>query len=124
MWKYPRPHSRQLFDQILADWVQNTLCDSAADRNGRTGQRQNGIDILARNRRAVHRGEAPEIWAIQAKDYGKSALSPGEVQDELAKSLAHHPRPDVFVLVTTADRDAWLQDWLQRGDRQYLRLVE
>ena len=111
MWKYPRPQTWQAFEQILADWVQNALEDTAADRYGRAGQRQNGIDILARNWRQAPPGTTPQIWAIQAKHYDQAKVSPSDAHLELTKALSHSPRPDVFVLATTGERDARLQDW-------------
>jgi tetratricopeptide (TPR) repeat protein len=111
MWRYPRPDTWQAFEQILADWVHHSLGDTAADRYGRTGQRQNGIDILARNWRQASAGQTPELWAIQAKDYALGRLSPDDLQLELTKALTHSPTPDVFVVATTTPRDTLLQNW-------------
>lgn len=109
MWKYPRPDTWQLFEQILADWAQNELNDTGADRYGRNGQRQNGIDILARNRKQSH-DIMPEVWTIQAKRYDEK-ISPTDVQADLERAMSHTPRPDVFILATTTPRDSKLQDW-------------
>jgi hypothetical protein len=111
MWKYPRPDTWQAFEQILVDWVQHTLRDTAADRYGRSGQRQNGIDILARDWRNATAGIAPKVWAVQAKHYEETLLTSGDAQLDLTKAISHSPRPDVFVLATTTQRDTRLQDW-------------
>jgi len=111
MWKYPKPESWQLFEQILADWVQQELGDTGADRYGRSGQPQWGIDILACNRRNTSAGVQAEVWAIQAKRYDEVLLTPGTAQADFDRAMVHSPSPDVFVLATTTPRDTRLQDW-------------
>ncbi|MDQ7814236.1 MAG: NB-ARC domain-containing protein [Patescibacteria group bacterium] len=111
MWRYPRPEYWQQFEQILADWAQEQLGDPSADRYGRSGQRQDGIDILARNRRTSGGGGRVELWAIQAKKYDETPLTPAAAQAELDRAMTHSPRPDVFVLATSTPRDTKLQAW-------------
>ena len=115
MWKFPRPETWQAFEQILADWVGFELNDANADRYGRSGQTQHGIDILARNRRNAQRQDDLELWGIQAKRY-EDPPTVVEAQKVLDDSLGHFDGLDVFVLATTSERDTALQDWAINAD--------
>ena len=93
-WQAFERHSRVLFMHVLQDPLTKT--------NGRSGQRQNGVDIHGR------RGGNGSLVGIQCKGkdaaFGKPVLS-RELQREVAKALKFKPDLDEFILITTAPDD-------------------
>src|ERR1700676_1721022 len=49
MWDYPPPRSWEQFEELCADIFQSAWRDPALVRHGRAGQRQFGVDIVARS---------------------------------------------------------------------------
>jgi len=114
---YPIPESWERFEEILAELIQTLLNDPGADRYGRQGQSQYGIDILARNRRS-QKQEKHEVWAIQVKRYEKPPTVETAEKD-FQKALKHFKQDiDVYILATTAKQDAKLQDWAVQKERE------
>ncbi len=109
VWTYPIPKTWELFEELIADWAASALADTSAARYGRSGQRQHGIDVLARNRRIDAGGDA-EVWGIQARRYESKAPTASEANIALQAAAAHF-RLDVFIFATTSPVDTSLQDW-------------
>jgi hypothetical protein len=94
-------------ERLVARFARHWLDDPHAQRFGRQGQAQHGIDILATDRRR----KVGEVWAFQAKcvaEFSSSDL------DQEAMLLAGCPHTlHHYVVVTTAPRSARVQERAQ-----------
>ena len=98
----PKPLNWQDFERncrILFGYILNDPC---AQLNGRSGQRQNGVDIWGR------RGAQGTNWVgVQCKgknaDYGHD-VTEKELRTEVKKALKFRPTLKEFILATTAPR--------------------
>ncbi|MXW20209.1 MAG: hypothetical protein F4Z95_05340 [Gammaproteobacteria bacterium] len=101
------------------DWVRfEDLClalfkqvwnDPLAQKNGRRGQRQNGVDIFGS---PASKGDV--YWGVQCKApdtrYGGGPTL-AELEAEVEKAENFSPKLDRWILATTAPRDATLQQF-------------
>ena len=50
----PRVDNEEMFEHLCLDLVKNNSKYENSNRNGRRGQRQNGVDIFARERESLN----------------------------------------------------------------------
>jgi tetratricopeptide (TPR) repeat protein len=81
--------------------------DSAAQKNGRQGQQQAGVDVFG-----INHAQGGGLWGVQCKGknrgYG-SKLTQNEIDAELAKADTFQPKLAHWIIATTAANDAVLQ---------------
>lgn len=100
----PPPNTPEAFESLCLDVWKELLNNPQADKNGRRGQPQAGVDIF---------GEENGRWTgIQCKQ--KEALlwtkvTVAELNEEVAKARKFVPKLSVFILATTGPADAALQ---------------
>jgi uncharacterized protein (DUF2267 family) len=90
--------------------------DSAAQKNGRQGQKQAGVDVFGRNY-----AQGGGLWGVQCK--GKNSgyrgeLTQKEVDAELAKADTFTPQLAHWIIATTAANDAALQAYARTLSEQ------
>ena len=99
--KWPKPRSEDEFEDIVVDFARIRWKDPNAQRYGRRGQRQNGVDVI---------GSPPwlsgGVAAAQCKN--TDSLSLADVVAEVDKATSFSGLAE-FYLVTSGDRDAALQ---------------
>jgi hypothetical protein len=98
----PPPKDWQAFERNSRVLFMHVLQDPMTKTNGRSGQRQNGVDIYGR------RGGNGPLVGIQCK--GKDAafgkpVSSRELRREVEKALKFKPDLHEFILITTAPDD-------------------
>jgi tetratricopeptide (TPR) repeat protein len=103
----PKPKDWQAFERHCRLLFERSLNDPAVQNNGRSGQRQHGVDIFG------HRGSGTgRLVGIQCKgkdsDYGHE-VSEAELKAEIEKTKKFKPALQEFILVTTAPDDAKIQ---------------
>lgn len=116
---YPPPAEWQTFQSLVAGFAASQYEQHSVHEYGRSGQRQNGVDIFARDHFGKNVG-------IQCKwtsgDLAESALA-----DECNKAVSFTPELNVFILWTTSRRDVRLQDAAHRleqsGDYKFQVVV-
>jgi hypothetical protein len=103
----PAPKDWQAFERLCTDLWQHVWDDEYAQQNGRTGQRQNGVDVFGRNRK----DGILEGVQCKAKD-GRfdNDLTVGELEGEVAKALTFQPALGRFILATTGQTDVAVQE--------------
>lgn len=99
---YPPPAEWQTFQTLVAGFAGSLYDSHTVEEYGRNGQRQNGVDIFAKDRLGKNVG-------IQCK-WTSDSLARTALADECAKAIKFSPKLDYFVLWTTAQRDVHLQD--------------
>lgn len=99
---FPPPAEWQTFQTLVAGFAESLFDADTVEEYGRTGQRQNGVDIFAKDRLGKNVG-------IQVK-WTSDTLSEKALADECAKAVQFSPKLDLFILWTTAKRDVHLQD--------------
>lgn len=100
----PVPKSWDEFEDIVADVLKLRWCDPNVTRNGRSGQRQHGVDIYGL---AAH---LPGRYAgAQCKNYSER-LSVSALQKEVQNAGYFQPPLAEFVVATTSRRDTRLQE--------------
>lgn len=98
----------KLFESFCLDYYKIKYRDPNMQLNGRSGQRQNGVDIFG------HINEPYEWLGIQCKVKSTSkSLSISEVKIEAEKAEAFNPKLSHYVVATTGNRDAKLQEELR-----------
>ena len=103
----PRPKSWDEFEDICADMLKRMWGDPYIVRNGRSGQRQHGVDCY---------GLPQHLGAASAKNYtGAQCKETDEltievVQAEVEKAKQFKPGLTEYLVMTTAPRDAKLQE--------------
>jgi hypothetical protein len=105
------PKSWEAFEDLCWALFQADWQDSGAQKNGRQGQQQAGVDIVGYNRTA---GGA--LWGVQCKGknahYG-SKLTTKEIDAELAKAETFQPPLAHWIIATTAATDAPTQEYVR-----------
>lgn len=104
--RLPIPSNWQDFEALCHQLWKDIWGDHGAQRNGRAGQPQNGVDIFGRPYHAA--GYA----GVQCKDKDArlgSELKEAELLEECRKARGFVPQLQSFTLATTAPRDAGIQ---------------
>ncbi len=83
--------------------------DPNAQRHGRSGQSQQGVDIYGHPTSA----EPWQLIGVQCKLVNRGALTFMDISDEIAKAAEFTPALAEFIIATTANRDANLQETLR-----------
>ena len=103
----PRPKSWDEFEDICADVLKRVWEDPYIVRNGRSGQRQRGVDSY---------GLPRHLGGAVAKKYGgaqckeTSELTIDVIEAEVEKAKEFKPRLSEYVIMTTAPRDSNVQE--------------
>jgi len=104
--RLPIPASWQDFEFLCEQLWTEIWCDPNAQRNGRAGQEQHGVDIFGR---PIY---SSEYSGVQCKDKdGRlgSELKESELIKECVKAQKFRPTLATFTLATTAPRDGKIQ---------------
>lgn len=110
----PRPNSWNEFEDIVWEIYTREWKDPHAQRYGRSGQAQSGVDIYGQ------KSDSKGYIAIQCKRYRKSKLKIPEIIGELEKAISFPSAIDEYIIATTESRDVKIQDFarLINGERK------
>jgi hypothetical protein len=97
----PKPTDPAEFEKIVCEAMQLKWETPRLQRNGRPGQKQDGVDIYGAD-------DLERTVAIQCKRT-VSAPSMALIEDEIAKAGNFQPAPSCLYIATTADPDVHLQ---------------
>lgn len=109
----PLPASDDAFEELCVDVWKRLLNDPSAQRYGRRGQTQYGVDIIGRRDGSVD-------WVgVQCKLRRAGPLSPDEIERDMEAAVRMNPRLAEFVIATTVRRDTALQDFVRRQTERF-----
>lgn len=108
--EYAPPKSWEQFEELCADLFQVMWQDPALVRHGRAGQRQRGVDIVARHGAFYPVG----LQCKRRAQWPEKTLSIGDIDAEIADALSFEPALHTFYLLTTAPDDVKLQAHVRR----------
>ena len=101
------PKDWETFENLCHALFKQVWRDPLAQKNGRRGQSQHGVDIFG-----SYNGDSRLFWGIQCKckdcNYG-CKVEWAEVLAELAKAERFSPKLEKWIFATTAPTDAFLQ---------------
>lgn len=103
----PRPRSWDEFEDICVDVLRRTWEDPYIVRNGKSGQNQYGVDCYGLPR---HLGGASANRYAGAQCKETDELTIEVVKEEVEKAKGFRPGLTEFLIMTTAPRDARLQE--------------
>ena len=102
----PKPADEQAFERASVILWRGILNDPAVQRNGRRGQRQNGVDLFG-----IRDGNADWQVGIQCKLKSDGHfLSEDEVRGEVKKAQTFKPPLKEYFIITTAPDDVAMQE--------------
>lgn len=102
----PKPADEQAFERASVVLWRALLNDHSVQRNGRRGQRQNGVDLFG-----ILDGDVDWQVGVQCKLKSDGhVLREDEVQGEVAKALTFTPPLREFYITTTAPDDVRMQE--------------
>lgn len=111
---FPIPESDDVFDEMVRDACSIEWNDPTTQRNGRSGQSQNGLDVFG-----YPNGPAGRCRGAQSKLRTKGKqLSKGEIDDEIMKAISSPLNPDQLIIVTSTGRDTGLQAYVDHVSRE------
>lgn len=99
----PVPESWEEFEAIVADIMKKEWSDPYVTRNGRQGQRQDGVDIYG-NPKHLDKGRS----GVQCKNTSSADIE--LVENEVKKAKEFSPPLDEYIFACTAPSDARLQE--------------
>lgn len=102
---YVPPKSWDQFEELCADLFSAEWSDTALVRHGRAGQRQQGVDIVARQQAKYPIGlqcKKKTKWPVQR-------LTTADIDKEVTGALMFRPKLKSFYILTSAPDDAKLQ---------------
>jgi hypothetical protein len=113
--RFPRPKSWQELEDIVFDVFTRLWNNPYTSKHGRPGQRQNGVDIYGYNQKNKFEG-------VQVKGrcelFGKS-VSEKELREEVGRAKTFEPQLNHFTIVTSANRDAYIQKFAREISREH-----
>jgi hypothetical protein len=103
----PKPKSWDEFEDIVWDIYKRKWQDPYAQRYGRSGQRQNGVDIYGQQI-----GFESYI-AVQCKRYEDGKLNRKGIEAEISEVEKFSSTISEYIIATTASRDTKIQDCIR-----------
>ncbi len=111
----PAISDENLFEDFCLDYWKKRLNDPNARRHGRRGQAQDGVDIYGRE-------ESNEWIGVQCKVKARGTrLTEKECDIEISKALDFNPKFSEYYILTTAPRDAKLQEYIRMKDDEHIK---
>ena len=107
----PRPKSWDEFENIVWDIYTRLWQTPHADRYGRAGQPQHGVDVYGQPHNLGGR-----YAGVQCKRYAEGAHSRAIIEAEIAKAEDSSPPLAEYIIAATEPRDAKLQDAVREID--------
>ena len=105
----PIPKSWDELEDICADLLKRLWHDPYITRNGRSGQKQHGVDIYGK---PIHlQGCGCGIAAAQCKRVVE--LTEGDIRNEIEQATGFNPKLEEYLILTTLKRDASLQKYVR-----------
>ena len=112
-----KPGNWQDFEKLCKKlWGEIWDCPNTIKRNGRSGQKQNGVDVYG-----IPKGET-QYYGIQCKgkdEYTNSALTYKEIDEEIQKAESFKPKLKCFIFATTANKDTDIEEYIRNKDIEY-----
>lgn len=106
-----KPENWQDFEKLCKKlWGEVWDCSDTIQRNGRSGQKQCGVDVYG-----LPKGEIA-YYGIQCKgkdDYTNSQLTEKEIDAEIEKALNFKPKLKRFFFATTANKDVSIEEYIR-----------
>ena len=109
----PPPRDWQVFEDLCCDLMRREWNDPNTQKNGRSGQRQKGVDIYGQP------NQEADWVGLQCKwknPLTGSRLSLEEIRKEIEKARDFQPGLKRLVIATTAPRDSGLQEEVRKLD--------
>ncbi|MEA2907834.1 MAG: hypothetical protein QOI12_5221 [Alphaproteobacteria bacterium] len=101
--RLPKPKDWQDFERKTRELLAHVLADPNTRMHGRTGQPQHGVDIWG-----YRNEDLSKLIGVQCK-LSNDEITAAELRAELEKTTSFTPTISEFILVTTAARDATIQ---------------
>lgn len=98
----PKPSNWQEFESIVRDAMSQKWKSSSLTKNGRSGQKQHGVDIFGPD-------DLGRATGIQCKRFA-GVLDLATVEDEIEKATKFKGNLTTLFIATTSDHDARLQE--------------
>ena len=114
----PIPKSWEEFENICADLLKCLWCDLYVVRNGRSGQKQHGVDIYGKP--AYLKGHGSETAGAQCKR--TEVLTKEDIKNEIEQATGFDPQLEEYLLLTTLKCDASLQEYVRTQDWEINRV--
>ena len=115
MMDYPIPAYWQDFERLTCELCKELWDDPSAQRHGRAGQAQGGIDISGRDNN--HNGQRvvvqckKRVWkTLASKETPVSSLTTTEIDDELKEFVNSGKKTERYIIAITGLRDIVLQN--------------
>ncbi|MEG3939513.1 hypothetical protein QT995_15290 [Microcoleus sp. S36b_A3] len=102
----PKPKSWDEFEDITWEIYKRKWQENHAQRYGRSGQEQNGIDIYGRQ------NSSDKYIGVQCKRYKDKKLTQEIIKAEIVKAEGFSYPLSEYIIATTASRDTKLQDFV------------
>ena len=100
----PPPRNWQDFEDLCCDLWRRLWSDPEAQKHGRSGQRQAGVDLVGRPK------DGPEWVGVQCKHRGdRATLSPADIEREVELARTFKPPLGKLLIATTAPSDVAAQ---------------
>ena len=114
----PKPSNWQDFETLCKKLWGEIWRDPHIKKNGRSGQEQNGVDIVG-----MPFGEN-EYYGIQCKgkdDYINSKLTKTEIELEIEKAKLFKPSLKYLYLATTANKDIKIEEFIREKNIEHIK---
>lgn len=99
----PKPKNWQDFEAKIRELFACVLNDPNTQQNGRSGQKQNGVDVYG------YRNDT-YLVGVQCKKKLEDKVTEKELRGEVEKAKNFKPKINEFILTTTAPRDQKIQE--------------
>ena len=101
---FPPPNNPDEFESLCLDLWKDIWNDPGAEKNGRSGQPQAGVDLYGRPG-----GQWVGVQCKQKDGLLRSRISVAELEGEVCEGLKFTPKLRTFILATTGPADAKMQ---------------
>ncbi|HEX4955089.1 MAG TPA: hypothetical protein VF017_16995 [Thermoanaerobaculia bacterium] len=103
--RLPPPNEPAAFESLCLDLWKEIWGDSGAQKNGRSGQPQAGVDVFG-----THAGRSVGVQCKQKDGLLRSKLAIAELAAEVENALEFRPPLTTFILATSGPRDGKVQE--------------
>lgn len=114
-----KPENWQDFEKLCKKlWGEIWDCADTIQRNGRSGQNQNGVDVYGLPKNVTG------YFGIQCKgkdDYTHAKLTEEEIDREVDKALNFRPKLKRLIFATTANKDVTIEEYIRRKNLEHIQ---